>query len=318
MQVSTPRLKLWLIGDPHLGRDFRNGTPLHRRGEREAMQLKQFKEELATDADMVVMVGDLFDKPFVSLPTINQAVDAVVEAAQARPETRFVFMAGNHDKSRQIAIKGAWELFSVAVRWLPNVTIVDMPTQIEDIAFYPWEWGRTAEDQVFVGKGEIWAAIGHWDLMSFGGDDSHIAPTAALCAAHNEPLGIYSGHYHEEGLFEVAGSVVQCTGSMQPYTHAEDPSGELYVTLTAEEALARDDLRDKCVRILLEPGESLPEIDCLQLTQKRVDSDAEEVELGEVGVGAFNLNETLAEEFHENAVPEPVQNFIKERIGAFA
>lgn len=322
MKFETPRVKGWLIGDPHLGRDFRNGTPLHRRGEREAMQLAQFKEELATDADMIVMVGDLFDKPFVPLPIINQAIDAVVEAAQARPDVQFVFLAGNHDKSRQIGLKGAWELFSVAVRWLPNVIVLDEPAIHSGIALYPWQWDKTALQQVeelAAPEDEVQAVIGHWDLMSFGGDDSHICPTAALCAKFKEPLAIYSGHYHEEGLFGVEGVVLQCTGSMQPYTHAEDPNGELYVTLSVDEALEHAaELKNKCVRILLEPGQELPDIDCLQLTQKRVDADVEEVELGEVGIGAFNLSETLADEFRENDVPEPVQNFIKERIGAFA
>jgi hypothetical protein len=87
--------------------------------------------------------------------------------------------------------------------------------------------------------------------------------------------------------------------------------------LTVEEALARDDLRDKCVRILLEPGEDMPDLDCLQLTRKPVDGpDEEGVEI-EVGIGAFNLHETLADEFRENEVPDQVQDFIKERIGAF-
>jgi len=79
MRFETSRRKGWLIGDPHLGRDFRNGTPLNRRGEREAMQLAQFKEELATpDVHLIVMVGDLFDKPFVPLHMITAAADAVV------------------------------------------------------------------------------------------------------------------------------------------------------------------------------------------------------------------------------------------------
>lgn len=317
MRFETRALNGWLIGDPHLGRDFRNGTPLHRRGEREAMQLAQFKEELATsDVDMVVCVGDVFDKPFVPLTCINDAVEAVVEAAQAHADTDFVFMAGNHDKSRQLGVKGAWELFCVAVGWLPNVTTLDTPSIIEGVAFYPWEWGCAAADQVITEAAH--AAIGHWDLMSFGGDDSHMAPTVELVQVHGENVKIYSGHYHEAGDFPVRGITVHCTGSMQPYTHAEDPKDELYVTLTAEEALARDDLRDKCVRILLQQGEDLPDIDCLQLTHKRADAELTEIDVGEIGLGAFDLNAVLETEFADNEVPEPVQGFIKERIGALA
>lgn len=322
MIFETSRLKGWLIGDPHLGRDFRNGTPLHRRGEREAMQLAQFKEELATpDVSVVVMVGDLFDKPFVPLPVINQAVDAVVEAAQARRDVSFYFLAGNHDKSRQLGIKGAWELFSVAVRWLPNVIVLDAPACHDGIAFYPWQWDRSALEQVEQNHSHgCEAAIGHWDLMSFGGDDSHIAPTDALMEAHGGNVSVFSGHYHEEGIFKVGDISVTCTGSMQPYTHAEDPNGDLYVTLTPDQIaeIDPDELRDKCVRVLLQPGEELPELDCLQLTSKRADAESEEIELGEVGIGAFDLHAVLAEEFNANEVPDQVQGFIKERIGAFA
>lgn len=311
---------IWLIGDPHMGRDFRNGTPLHRRGEREAMQLQQLKDELATPGvNMIVMVGDLFDKPFVPLPVINDAVAAVVEAAQARSDVTFVFMAGNHDKSRQLNVRGAWELFSVAVGWLPNVCCVDQPAAFDNVACFPWEWGVSALAQVedFLFDSEhIEHAIGHWDLMSFGGDDSHMAPTKAIVEKFGEKVGIYSGHYHEEGVFPVDGVDVHCTGSMQPYTHAEDPRGVLYVTLTVAEALARDDLRDKCVRILLEPGEALPDIDCLQLTAKKVDVAQEEIVV-EVGIGNFDIHAVLLDEFRENDVPEVVQSFIKERIGDF-
>src|SRR3546814_19137811 len=65
-------------------------------------------------------------------------------------------------------------------------------------------------------------------------------------------LTIYSGHYHLPGEYEVDGHTVVCTGSMEPYSHAEDPSGDLYVTLTLAELEARDDLHDKCVRVLLD------------------------------------------------------------------
>jgi len=301
---------VWLIGDPHFGKDFRNGTPLHRRGEREAMQRAQFQAELAThEANMVVMVGDLFDKPFVPLPILSQVINDVIDAAQSRPEVHFVMMAGNHDRSRQLDVQGAWDIFSLAVNWLDNVHIVNEPTAIQGIMCYPWQWDVSALEQIErYGTGSCDVFVGHWDMMSFGGDDSHICPTASLA-----PGKVYSGHYHEERDYEIDGVTVHCTGSMQPYAHGE---GDMYVTLTVAEALARDDLHDKCVRIILEPGQDMPEIDCLQLTQKRLDAEAEEIELGEIGIGAFNLAEVLDQQFNENEVPDTVRTFIKERMGA--
>lgn len=308
---------VFLIGDPHLGRNFTNGTPLHRRGEREAMQRAQFQEELATPGvDTVVCVGDLFDKPFIPLPILSQTIADVVDAATARPDVSFIFMAGNHDVSRQLNVKGAWEIFELAVSWLENVEVLNEPKAIDGIMYYPWEWTRTALEQVQqYGSRSCHTAIGHWDLIDFGGDTSHMVPVEALLAL-NPNVDIYSGHYHEEGVFPVAGVNVQCTGSMQPYTHGEDPEGKLYVTLTVEEALARDDLYDKCVRIKLEPGEVMPDIDCLQLTRMRVDGEVEEVELDAVGAATFNVEENLNKHLDEQEVPQPVRIFIKEELGA--
>jgi predicted phosphodiesterase len=314
LQLSIDGKTYWFVGDPHAGRDFRNGTPLNRRGEREAQQMQKLRDELATECDVNVTVGDVFDKPFVPLPVINEVAQAYLAAARERPKTLFVVMAGNHDLSRQLNIRGAFDILELAIGWVENIMVLRKPTQLGRVAFFPWEWDKTTLEQL-EGIDEVYAAVGHYDLMDFGGDTSHVAPTQQLVDLGAEL--IISGHYHLEGEYEVAGHKVFCTGSLEPYTHAEDPNGTMYLTLTADEAQARDDLHDKCVRILLEPGEDLPEIDCLQLTYKRVDSEHEEVMGIEVGIGAFNLNETLTDEFRENEVPEPVQSFIKERVGAF-
>jgi DNA repair exonuclease SbcCD nuclease subunit len=316
MRIETGNHKLWIIGDPHLGREFKNGVPLHRRGEREAAQMAQFRAELAEDAAMVVMIGDLFDKPFVPLPVIHATAAEIIAAALDRPHVTFVMLAGNHDKSRQLEVRGAWELLELAIRWLPNVRVVNETTVIEGVALYPWQWDTTAEEQVARFGSSCPIAIGHWDLQDFGGDTSHMVPAKAL--AKWGVSTIVSGHYHLPGEYEVDGIPVICTGSMQPYTHAEDPAGDLYVTLTVDEALARDDLGNKCVRILLQPGEDMPEIDCLQLTNKRADVEADELEISDIGIGGFDIHKTLADEFTSNEVPAEVQTFIKERMGAFA
>lgn len=302
----------WIIGDPHFGRNFANGTPLHRRGERERMQREQFIEELNTDASTIVMVGDLFDKPLVPLNTLSQVIQDVKDAAMARPNVDFVMMAGNHDKSRQLDQMGAWEIFSMAVGWLSNVHIVDDYAVINDVAYFGWDWSSTAAEQVErltdYEPGRIDTAVGHWDLIDFGGDTSHMVPVKQLLAI-NPNVEIYSGHYHLEGVHTVEGVNVNCTGSMQPYAHGE---GDMYVTLTVDEALARDDLHDKCVRIVLQPGEILPDIDCLQLTTTREASEEEAIEIEVTAV--FNLKATLDQAFVEYEVPDQVQLFIKEKL----
>lgn len=312
MLIKNGTGDIWLIGDPHFGRNFNNGTPLHRRGDRERMQREQFIEELNHPASTIVMVGDLMDKPVVPLNILSQVIQDVKAVALERYDVDFIFMAGNHDKSRQLEQMGAWEIFSMAVGWIDNVHIIDDYMVINDVAYFAWNWSCTSKQQVerFLDyePGRIDAFVGHWDLMDFGGDTSHMCPVD-LFQQINPLAPIYSGHYHIEGTHTVDGVNVNCTGSMQPYAHGE---GDMYVTLTVDEALARDDLYDKCVRIVLQPGEILPDIDCLQLTSTREAAVDEPIEI-EIST-VFNMHDTLELAFAENEVPEQVQIYIKEKL----
>jgi hypothetical protein len=305
---------IWFIGDPHLGRKFETGVPLPRRGEREARQLAKFKAELTTPCEINIMVGDLFDHPQVSMASILEAADAYLDAAKAaRPGTIFVAMAGNHDRSRQLGTVGAWEIFKRVVG--KKILFVDTPQQLGEIVLFPWQWGITAIEQVEQFTPDpsqvVTTVVGHWDLQSFGGNDDHLAPTALLKERFPKLQKVISGHYHLEGTYQVGGIDVDCTGSLEPYTHAEDPTGELYVTLTLDELAERDDLRDKCVRVLLREGEELPhELDCLALTAKRVTKDEEESVADKLG--AFDWQAILDEHLAE--VPVYVREFIDERL----
>lgn len=312
MLIEHSNRKLWCVGDPHMGKKFPN-TPLHRRGERELLQRQAFIEELNTpDVEMIVMVGDLVDQPIVPLKVLSQIISDVVEAAQANPGVEYVMMAGNHDISRQLTEPGAWEIFSLAVGWLENVQVLNDPQVIKGVLFLPWEWGISTEEQVASLPDDLpEIVIGHCDLKDFGGDTSHLFPTKSLAA--KGVTYFVGGHYHTEGDYEVDGITVHCTGSLEPYAHGE---GDMYVTLTLEEALAQaDDLKDKCVRIKLEPGEVMPDLDCLQLSAIRPESaEAIEIEVTD----SFDVKSTLNEVLAEDEVPEEVCTFIKEKLGAAA
>lgn len=318
MMIDLDHSLVWLIGDPHLGRRFETGVPLHRRGEREAGQLVRFREELVTSCDINIMVGDLFDHPQVALSIILEAAEAYLAAADAMPDTAFYAMAGNHDRSRQLGSIGAWEVFARLIKGQrKNLFVVDTPGKVETIAFFPWQWGVTAAEQVEArfpkSDGEIDLAVGHWDLHSFGGNDDHLAPTALLHERFPRVRELVSGHYHLEGNWPVGDHDVRCTGSLEPYSHAEDPDGELYVTLTLAEAAAADpdDLHGKHVRVLLHEGEELPELDCLALTGKRVTADDETESVAEK-LGAFDWQAILDECLKD--VPQDVREFIDERL----
>lgn len=304
--------RVHLIGDPHLGKKFEQGVPSHRRGEREHMQAVDFTAELETDADMIVMVGDLFDTPYVSDAVIVAAARAMLGAAERNPDVTFVALAGNHDVPRNLTVVGAWQAFrEMTAGRLSNLFVLTQPAVVDGVALFPWEWDRRADAQVtdLLDHRGVELAVGHWDLSVFDGKDDHLAPVAAIRAAWGE-IPVWSGHYHKAGAYEVNGITVWCTGSMQPYSHSEDDEGRLYVTLTREEALARDDLHDKHVRILLAPGEDMPDIDCLALTHKRVREEAEVEET--ITADDFDFNSLVIASIQDRA-PQ-VRDRIMERM----
>lgn len=312
-------MTIHFIGDPHLGRKFEAGVPQHRRGERETKQMAHFAAELEAEADDIVMVGDLFDNPHVPTSVVVSAARIALGAAERHPETRYWFLAGNHDLPRNLGVTGAWTAFRKMVDdRLPNLMTVNQPIVTgHGLALFPWQWDVRADEQVrrcedvpFEWR-NVRAAIGHWDLKLFDGKDDHMAPVAALRAVFGDDVRIVSGHYHVPGPYVVDGVTVECTGSMEPYTHGEDPTGELYVTLTAAEAAQRNDLRDKYVRILLEPGEEMPELDCMGLTHKRVGTAVDE-EQDTLCIDEFDWDAILRAAIAE--MDPVVQVFVKERV----
>lgn len=313
MQVND----CWLIGDPHLGRPFKTGVPIHRRGDREELQFKEFQEQLDRPCSKNIMVGDLFDEPNVSLAIIYRTATVYIEAANKRPTTLFILMAGNHDLNRQLHEKGAFHILKLTLSGVDNIIVVDEPTHIDGVSLFPWQWERTALEQI-EGIKAGWLAVGHWDLKDFGGSVAHMCPAKELTAQGYEE--IWSGHYHVAGPYDVEGITVNCTGSMQPYTHAEDPSGRLYMTvsLLELESIHPSIIKDRNVRVLLETGEVLPTgIDCLSLTSKRI-GEPETLDFHEVGIGDFNMVNTLKQKFEEFEVPDRVKDFIEGKINVIS
>lgn len=303
--------RVHLIGDPHLGKKFEVGVPLKNRGVREASQFQDFRNRLETDTDIIIMVGDLFDHPYVGYAVVDEAAAAIAGAAERNPHTIYIMMAGNHDMPRNTTAVGAFHDLEQRLKGrYQNLHIVRRPTVISKIALMPWEWDRRADEQVKeIANEEALAVVGHWDLASFEGRDDHLAPVDSLHAAFGE-VPLYSGHYHVAGQY----GAVTCTGSLQPYSHAEDPSGALYVTKTLSEALAASQgaFKGKMLRILLAPGEELPDIDALAVTHKRVISESDPKTVDTMSLSDLDWNKILSERVGK--LDPKVQNFIKERL----
>jgi DNA repair exonuclease SbcCD nuclease subunit len=307
--------RIHTIGDPHLGKRFVNGVPLHRRGEREKMVRERFVDELLVPCDFNVCMGDLLDKMVVDIATVLFAADEYRHAAAVRPNTLFIVLRGNHDASRDADKRSSFDLFRELVRGVPNIVVVDdCASSIGDLLFFPWHPFKTAAEVVEqipadeyrrFRNGQHPICFGHWDIKDFDGQNTNLVPVEQLKKL--QPAQVITGHYHKAGVYDVDGLQVEVTGSLQPYAHGEETDESLYVTRKLEEL--GDDLsiyKDKCLRVLLKPGQSLPDvgIDCLQLTVKRVAEDGTiEPEDVSVELDPFDLRALFDEAMSSEQLP---------------
>jgi DNA repair exonuclease SbcCD nuclease subunit len=273
--------KVGFLGDVHLGRRFINGVPLHRRGERENMVQSQFFAEINTpDLDMIVQVGDLYDRFRVELNTVVRTANCIRSAALNTPETTFIFLAGNHDLAKDAEKISAFELTRLLLRDVPNAhVLMDVPQSFQGVLFVPYNPFMDATTTLSVGvpphPEPYKAVVGHWDKVAVG-DQSNLIPLDELAKLTKL---VISGHDHTPDEFQHGDTRVIYTGSMQPYSHGEDPDRKLYTTMSLVEATSTypELIKDKCVRVLLLDGEAAPDLDCLQLTTKRIGSSEDDV-----------------------------------------
>lgn len=306
MIIEHNGVEYGLIGDPHLGRTFKTGVPLHRRGERESQVWAAFVEALRQPCEVSVNLGDLFDTPAVERSIVAAAIDLYRSEAAAHPYRMYVVLAGNHDRSRQPGVVSSFDLFQRGLLGVPNVRVLTKPHLFGVVLYVPWVWGADLRATDYPAGATL--AFVHLDLEVFGHDESCLVPARALTSLGVEE--IWGGHWHIPGDYMVDGVTVHCAGSLLPYSHSEDPDGRVYVTLTPEEALARDDLHMKCVRILAKRGEDIPDIDCLALTVKWQDEAAVEIEQI---CGSYDLHEAMSRAFTNHEVPDFVRTFVMER-----
>lgn len=302
-------MKIEWLGDPHLGRKFETGVPLHRRGERERNQLAKFRASLMdATAEVHVTMGDLFDKYIVPPEVVLFAAATYMEAAARNPNTLYVVLRGNHDVSKNADKASSWDLFVALVDAHGGIWAIDIePAAYENLLFVPYDPFNYDHLEEHLGP-DIDTVFGHFDIVDFGGHN--VAPTE-LFARHGVKT-LINGHDHLARQLTRHGVEIVVTGSMEPFTHAEDPTGQLYVTVSLDQ-LAVGDFRDKNVRVVLKPGEALPDgVDCLSLTAKRVGSDEDRVvdttefdslDLDQMLVAALeglSIKDQLLGYFHDN------------------
>lgn len=295
MIVTEDGLKIQILGDTHLGRQFIHGVPLARRGEREAMVWADFNrnlEEVEEDTKLHVHMGDLFDKWIVPYELILTTAKVYAAAAKRRPDTTFIILRGNHDIMKDLDRASAFDVFANLVAHVPNIRVFHRPQRIGNLLFYPWSPVDNASEEVAKHAGVV-AAFGHWDTDF---SEHNLVPTKAGIPT------LYTGHVHKRDEFTRDGTRVVVVGSMQPYAHGEESDDELYITLKASEVADRTDLRNKCVRII---GRYADEVDCLQLSFKAEDKDTDDT-LPDVNLGDFDIEALFRKAFQDAGVKTEV------------
>ena len=153
LTVGTGKVRF--IGDPHLGRVFKTGVPLHRRGEREEMVWATFEKALTEntqDIDAIVIMGDLFDKMHVPNAVVLRASDLLWKSVGQPHFNEVVVLRGNHDASRDTSIRSSFDVLMALHQNNPDVEFVTEVTPIsyekfEMIAF-GWHPFITAKEMV--------------------------------------------------------------------------------------------------------------------------------------------------------------------------
>lgn len=305
-----------LLGDTHLGREFIRNVPLHRRGERERLVWAKFEAELdPAGAANSICLGDLFDHAKVSFETIVRAARLYRTAAGGNPSTQFYILAGNHDLSRDLEAVSAFEVFELLVTSTSNIVVVREPLVVDDMLLVGWSPIKSAAELVSsITQTGLKYYFGHNDVDARS-DPFNLIPTTELAA-----LGVthaYTGHDHTPRQFSRDGVEVILPGSLQPYSHGEDPCGYFYVTVSLDEVTQQPErFKDKCVRIRLKPGEVFDlQLDCLQLQVERAADEADDSEI-DVSLGDFDLHKIFEDTIEEFKLPGVVAEPLRDKWAA--
>ena len=301
----------YLLGDPHLGRKFKTGVPVHRLGDREQAVKVDFQESLIglkPGRKFHVCMGDLFDKFTVPNEWVEFAYQTYREAALKFPAVTFIVIQGNHDASKDKSKVSSFEIFAELCKPISNIKVLTehpifIPHDQLNFLFVPWTPFKTTSELLALEfpllnkvKNSPFAAFGHWDTKSHGEDIcENIIPhdhfTRDCCD------GVVTGHYHKPERTMLKKIELFVTGSMQPYAHGEEADNvdnPMYVTDTKENVEAKlieDETfyKNKVLRVLVEQDETpLAGIDCYALTHKKTSLLGEENDV-DVEVDDFDI-----------------------------
>lgn len=306
---------LQAIGDTHLGRVFKSDIRLERRGEYESLQRDRLDQLLNTPKNPELdgsnfarfQAGDWFDKPVVSLESIlyskNILEDYAQETFKNPVPVPLVVISGNHDDAKNISDVTAWGLLanmlnnstynrSKFVRFVKDSYVLQFKNG-EQILFIGWNISKNACEVLIEAKDQGFnptTVVCHLDKISYGNEDN-VIPYEFF--AHHGIKMVISGHEHKPYYFHDHGMEIIGTGSLLPFSHAEDDGENIYMTFNSldefKDYASENDVEHKHVRLILDSEDrerilELSDVNSLSLkvVKKGVDLSAIEMSEGEI------------------------------------
>ena len=314
------------VGDCHLGRVFKTNVSLDRRGEYEKTQMVAFRELLFTPRPEEVpptrfirtQVGDLFDKAVVSNQVLLETLKVLQEYEKKCAEPLYI-ISGNHDDSKSTTEPTSWDILaeffckSSMVQFVKEWQVHKFPDG-RDVLFVGWNIHQSVA-QAFLEAEEAGykpdMVICHLDRISYGNEDN-VIPYDFLRA--KEIISVVSGHEHKPYQFWEGEMQVIGTGSLLPYSHAEDPDGDYYVTFRSFQDI-KDlnyhqiaELNDKHVRVYIEPEHMddflALEMNCLSLQVNKAETLNVDEAVTEVVTESYNAKEIWERSLTETTLPK--------------
>lgn len=279
------------IGDPHLGRHWRNNQK-HRLGDREENVKETFIKLLNESSDITVIMGDLLDKVVITNEWFNFILYSLKEACNKNPSKQYVILNGNHDEVKDKSRISSFSLiedYFKNVRSCVNLTFVSscnvnffinkVNTSLVFTNYNPFKSSKSSfDDIVFNSDNVLKIAFGHYDIdhYDFIDNSKFIDHSIPDFIKNNYDL-VVNGHFHKPTTI-IAPIPIVVTGSMQPYAFGEEipEDDKYYVTLNIDEVrniLDKDSdaFINSNVRIMYNKGDDfLSPFNCYSITYKLI------------------------------------------------
>lgn len=258
-------MKFTVIGDPHAKPD--NLDKIN--------ELFDIIEELGNPC---IFLGDLLDtKELIRGKCLNTYIERL-----AKSKLDFTILVGNHDWFNLECTEHSLEPLSL----LPNVTMIDRPTELEGITYLPY----IHEKHILIrylkqAKGPVFC---HVDAVGFDYGNGHISENGIDPTTFKKPPVIISGHYHK---YQKSGNFVYLG---TPFSHSFGESDQekfigLFDTKTNKLDLLPSPFPQHRTHQILELSDTLPEF--LNVLAKDCNYNRVILHLGPEGLSGLNLQD---------------------------